>query len=482
LSDDDEETEVKLNEKIPEKDNEEEEVDIGGMLSFHGNIYTEEQINNVTNDITTPVDLIQLVKTNLQQIDFDTKVDNSIVVDNFLIELDTMIDFSNGISYNVESLAYFVKNMSQPHPVYIKKVSASNPNIRLVHMDHRKVLIDAFSSENFDKMENLQILSYEAKIQRLLKQFKRIFSRMKTIQGSLPQTKYTDFQPLFEKYFMSIYLSGFKCQENWLEVSRVAAEELVNCWLSADFQYTHLLRNMATLRARHRLNEKKKKEKYRKLFRYFYDELVQNIDKMPLALNLKLFVKNTIEIMDELVRLNKIWETDNICTEKDDDDQNASDIELIEPEKKEVDNVYLSSDEEIQNDKEIIKKLKVLNETQDLNDMNVEDLQNKISNLKEQLNKEEVEHDADDEDDANIKAPCVGFDVEKIKELTAFVSDCVTNDTLDKSSTDDEGKFSDGDDDDEKNESEEILKTFVKEINEEREMENPMESDEEGHL
>merc|ERR1719195_682472 len=109
--------------------------------------------------------------------------------------------------------------------------------------------------------------------------------------------------------------------------------------------------------------------------------------------------------------------------------------------------------------------------------MNVEDLQNKISNLKEQLNKEEVEHDADDEDDANIKAPCVGFDVEKIKELTAFVSDCVTNDTLDKSSTDDEGKFSDGDDD-EKNESEEILKTFVKEINEEREMENPMESDE----
>merc|ERR1712242_541883 len=118
----------------------------------------------------------------------------------------------------------------------------------------------------------------------------------------------------------------------------------------------------------------------------------------------------------------------------------------------------------------------------DLNEMNVEDLHDKISNLKEQLNKEEIEHDADDEDETNIGAPSVGFDVEKIKELTAFVSDCVTNDNLDKSSTDDEGKFSDGDDDDDKNESEEILKTFVKEINEEREMENLMESDEEGHL
>ena len=265
--DDDEEPEVKLNEKIPEGENEEEEVDIGGMLSFHGNTFTEEQIMNISNDITVPVDLIKLIKTNIQHIDFDTKVDNSVIVNNYLIEVDTMIDFYDGISYNFESVAYFVKNMLQPHPVYIKKVSALNPNIRLVHMDHRKILIDSFSSENFEKVENLQVLSCEAKMQRLLRQYKRIFSKMKTVQGSLPQTKYTDFQPLFEKYFMSIYLSGFKCQENWLEVSRVAAEELVNCWLSADFQYTHLLRNMTTLRARHGLTEKKKKEKYRKLFR-----------------------------------------------------------------------------------------------------------------------------------------------------------------------------------------------------------------------
>lgn len=192
---------------------------------------------------------------------------------------------------------------------------------------------------------------------------------------------------------------------------------------------------------------------------------------MPLALNLKLFVKNTIEIMDELVRLNKIWETDNTCTEKDDYCQETSDIEMIEPEEKGIDNICLSSDEDVQDDQEIIKKLKDLNESQDLNELNVEDLQNKISDLKEQLNKEVIDHDADDEDETNIKRLSVGFDVEKIKELTAFVSDCVTNDDLDRSSTDDEGKFSDGDED-EKNESEEILKTFVKEINEERKMES----------
>merc|ERR1712025_795335 len=118
-----------------------------------------------------------------------------------------------------------------------------------------------------------------------------------------------------------------------------------------------------------------------------------------------------------------------------------------------------------------------MNELQDLNHMNEEYLNNKISDLQKQLSQVESEHDADDEDDTRP----AGFDVEKIKELTAFVSDCVTNDNLDKSSTDDEGKFSDGDGDDDidKNESEEILKSFVREISEERKMENKMENENE---
>merc|ERR1712050_707482 len=107
-------------------------------------------------------------------------------------------------------------------------------------------------------------------------------------------------------------------------------------------------------------------------------------------------------------------------------------------------------------DQEIIQKLKDLNELQDLNELNEEDLHNKISDLKKQISQEESAADADNEDETIIETQPADFDVEKIKELTAFVSDCVTNDNLDRSSTDDEGKFSDGDED-EKNESEEIL-------------------------
>merc|ERR1719445_2973855 len=176
--------------------------------------------------------------------------------------------------------------------------------------------------------------------------------------------------------------------------------------------------------------------------------------------------------MDELFSLNKIWETDNLSRDKDDEYQKTSDIEIIETEKKEITDICLSSDEDVQDDEEIIQKLKDMNELQDLNHMNEEDLNNKISDLHKQLSQVESEHDADDEDDTRP----TDFDVEKIKELTAFVSDCVTNDNLDRSSTDDEGKFSDGDDDIDKNESEEILKSFVREISEERKMENNMEN------
>eukprot|EP00091_Calanus_sinicus_P014258 TRINITY_DN31702_c0_g1_i1.p1 TRINITY_DN31702_c0_g1~~TRINITY_DN31702_c0_g1_i1.p1 ORF type:complete len:140 (-),score=27.60 TRINITY_DN31702_c0_g1_i1:126-545(-) len=138
--------------------------------------------------------------------------------------------------------------MSQPHPVYIKKVSNIDPSINLVHMDHRKVLMDAFSSEISDKLIDLPTMSTAAKMRRKLQRFCELSARSGTIPGSMPQTKFTEFQPLFDKYFIAIYLSGFKCQQNWLEVSRVSAEELVNCWLSADFQYTHLLQNMANMR------------------------------------------------------------------------------------------------------------------------------------------------------------------------------------------------------------------------------------------
>ena len=56
------------------------------------------------------------------------------------------------------------------------------------------------------------------------------------------------------------------------------------------------------------------------------------MDKMPVALNLKQFVKNTIEFMDEIVRLNKMWENDIIAFDNEgcEEDNGSSDIEIIE--------------------------------------------------------------------------------------------------------------------------------------------------------
>ena len=180
LSDDDEEPDVKVTDKSPEADKEEEEEDdIGGMITFQGNIFDEEILIESTNEVVVPTDVIKLIKDNLQDIDIKDKVDNSIVINNCLVNLAMKIDFSDEISYDFESLVFFVKNMTQPHPVYIKKVSNIDQVIALVHMDHRKVLIDAFTSEKVERFKDLPFLSNEAKMRRLYKQFKSFHLELK---------------------------------------------------------------------------------------------------------------------------------------------------------------------------------------------------------------------------------------------------------------------------------------------------------------
>jgi len=433
--------------------------------------------------------LRKLTKLHHKNIDLTQKIDNTVIMENFEVNVNTIINFQDNISYNIEALIMFERNMNYSHPVYIKKVSNFDPSIKLVHMDHRKIVMDAFADTAVENNIDLCIMSSEAKIKRLNKQFHKLFVRTGSVPGSLPQTKYNEFQPLFDKYFIAIYLSGLKCQENWLEVSRVAAEELVNCWLSADFQYTHLLRNMAKVKVSARQTEKKKKEsRYKKIFKYFYGELVQNIDKMPLALNLKLFVKNTIEFMDEIVRLNKMWETDNLDSEREEENE-ISDIEIVDLEQKEndkdleeKDKHVISSDEENINDNEIIKKLKNMSDSTGLTELSEEELNKKISCLKHQLSTEDIEQETDDQDETENSEQPPDLSMDKLNELTAFVSQCGANDneaSEERSSTDDEGKFSDGDgDEEEQTESENILKSFVREISEERKKEKMMETDE----
>ena len=213
------------------------------------------------------------------------------------------------------------------------------------------------------------------------------------------------------------------------------------------------------------------------------------MDKMPVALNLKQFVKNTIEFMDEIVRLNKMWENDIIAFDNEgcEEDNGSSDIEIIEIEQGEQNKKVeynekestVSSDEDIIYDEEIIKTLKDMKASQELTALSEEDLKQKMADLKHQLSNEDCEDESGVQDEnSEISAD---FNVDKLKELTAFVSQCGTKDadnSEDKESTDDEGKFSDGDDENQKVESEEILKSFVREISEERKKEKIEESDE----
>ena len=134
-----------------------------------------------------------------------------------------------------------------------------------------------------------------------------------------------------------------------------------------------------------------------------------------------MFVKSTIEFLDELIDLQKMWESSEVDSWRK-DDGDSSDLDIIDDgedmtdEKQKHKSPHLSSDE------------------------------------KKTQNSDEIH-----------------FDPDKLKELSTFVTECnpgISSDEKLASSSDEDGKYSDGEI--EAQNSEEILESFVREINEER--------------
>jgi len=268
-----------------------------------------------------------------------------------------------------------------------------------------------------------------AQIQRLNVKFKELMKRQ-TEMPAVPSAKEMQFQPLFEKYFNDIFYCGLACQANWYEVARVASEELVHCWVAAQFQYSHLVKNMGVVMKE--ANPRTKKEKYKHVYRYFQKELQHHEEKLPPALHISLFVKKTIEMIETIEKVNKLnkIELDKACEHIELDGR--EDVEGPSPEPRDRSatpqspegSIVLSSDGEEDDDGELLKSLKDLNEKTDLKNLGeMEALEMQREALQRQLTEEEegelVETD-EERDMVSSSTP----NLAQLDMLTKYVSQC----------------------------------------------------------
>merc|ERR1711874_27627 len=137
---------------------------------------------------------------------------------------------------------------------------------------------------------------------------RKIFISLSAIRTENPGTHqciYKPFQELSQKYYENVYHCGLSCQINWMEVSKRVADELIDCWVIAKYNYIEMKQNFKELHDVTKNGSKKKKEKkLQQIYDSLLDSLVEVSDSMPPALKLHTFTKDTIFVMDEIV-LNK---------------------------------------------------------------------------------------------------------------------------------------------------------------------------------
>ena len=181
----------------------------------------------------------------------------------------------------------------------------------------------------------------------------------------------------------------------------MAAETLVTCWISADFQYNHVVQNMATIMKEK--NEVYKREKYKKVFRYFLDEMKQHEEKLPPALNLKMFVKDTIGKVEEIEKRRLAAEKcGNDETAELADGESYADIVVIVVDDDDDSVVEVESED----DDNLLETLKDLNEKQDLEEMDEDDLDRKRREIERQLTEEgDLEEQLPEDGDLEVQLP-----------------------------------------------------------------------------
>ena len=103
-----------------------------------------------------------------------------------------------------------------------------------------------------------------------------------------------------------MYLSGLACQINWMEVSKRVADELIDCWVIAKYNYIEMKQNFKELHDVTKNGSKKKKEKkLQQIYDSLLDSLVEVSESMPPALKLHTFTKDTIYVLEEIVLSNQ---------------------------------------------------------------------------------------------------------------------------------------------------------------------------------
>lgn len=132
------------------------------------------------------------------------------------------------------------------------------------------------------------------------------------------------------------------------------------------------------------------------------------MDKMPPSLNVKVFVKNSIQYLKQIDALQKLWQEEKMEISLVDDEDTDSDIEVIEI----VETV--SEKEDGEESRSLHNKGFETNTSnkipEDLADLNIQQLETKIKELQEMC---EIEEDS---------SP--SFNLDKLQQLSSFVSQC----------------------------------------------------------
>jgi len=307
----------------------------GGLLVFPGcQIDTQDLLNPPVKQVEE-IEILAVLKSNCKDIDLSNKINGKVLAGRHLVDPARILDIrveGTTLNYDIQTIILFLRFVGSSHPVYVKKVKAQFPDNEVVLMDHRIRLQD-YLADPPALMVEAEVMTREQHFRRLYTRFEELMSGLGAPE-TIPTSKIQEFQPLYNKYFTHVYTSGLTAQVNWLDVSRVCTEELVNTWTTAKYSMDILLRKQK--KACQERGEARRNEKYKKVFKFHLKKLRGAAHRISQTIDIKSFIKESMEHVDEILLSREIWldqeRRENLEITISDEEEDDDDVpEIIEP-------------------------------------------------------------------------------------------------------------------------------------------------------
>ena len=238
-------------------------------------------------------------------------------------------------TYALNTILLFMENLSKPHSTYVKVVGASHPETTPLHRNDR-VNVKLFFEENYldfidpgFEVEALTV-SKSQSLSILRKKFvEATKSRNWVIEGASNPLKsdYEEFSPLFEKYYSRAYNVGMKIQKNWMTVSQLAAQQLVDCWRVSGVSWKDISGPLKLVVISKRSSRQRRSKAFYKTYNFLLDQLIEHTVALPPNLILHEFAKSTVFFGEDILKENSKGEQPelvDLMSSCSDDDGNTA--------------------------------------------------------------------------------------------------------------------------------------------------------------